>query len=64
MNYQFSDNFLNFSFLSQKQTHMKIKFKSDHLTNKAGDEIEVAEEQGKYFIAIGIAEEVKAKKVK
>jgi len=43
---------------------MKIKFKADHLTNKAGDEIEVTVEQGKYFIAMGIAEEVKAKKAK
>ncbi len=40
---------------------MKIKFKSEHLTNKAGDEIEVTVEQGKYFIAMGIAEEVNKK---
>jgi len=35
---------------------MKIKFKSPHLDHKIGDEIEVTDEQGSYFLRMGIAE--------
>lgn len=38
---------------------MKIKLKSDHLDNKAGDVIEVPKERGEYLIRMSVAEEYK-----
>ena len=35
---------------------MKIKFTTPHLEYKIGDEIEVTDEQGSYFLRMGITE--------
>lgn len=45
---------------------MEIKLKSDHLTDKAGDVIEVNKERGEYLIRMSVADEYKeiAKKAK
>lgn len=43
---------------------MKVKFKKDHLDNKAKDTKDVADDLGNYLVRTGVADEVKPKKKK
>ena len=43
---------------------MKVRLKKDHLENSKGEVLNVSEERGKYWVMIGLAQEVKSRKTK